>query len=726
MGRPSACRAAPTLLSSLFRLSPFPAFPFPCPAFPSRPRCYPRSLRPPDPPSKPAPQWLTPVLLALTALLLVGLFSTEIADPDFWWHLKTGQYIVTRHRLPTPDPFAYTTASAAPVSAAEAATRHFNLTHEWLAQAVWYLVYRAGGFGAVVLWKALLLTVLCASTGWVARRRTGSWLWGIAAALAAASLATEFGKDRPGILSYVFTAAFVAILESGRRLWLLPALALVWANCHGGFFLGWVVCGAYGAEAVLRRAPNVRRVLLAGGCAVLVSGLNPNGFGALATVLRYRHSALQSTLIEWSRADLWGPPYAFDLLLYGAALALLLSWKRVRPADWILFAAFSAAAVTAFRNEMLIGLLAPVLIAAYFPWKRGLGIWGTEEQVPGMRVQGMGGAGLQGAEKQGPGTRGPGARGSGKREPGMRAPDMRAPGMRAPDTGALGLRGAEKEVPGTHAPGTYESGTRGSGKRQPGKQGAGFPGHGTHGTGMREPGKHAPWDWPWKRRLPAAAHFALALLLACGIAWGCLHGRFFQLRAAEWRYPAGAAEFLARNRLSAPLFNTYEYGGYLIWKDQRVFIDGRALSESVFEDYRTILGAPAGAPERAALLEKHGIGVILVNAFEYNGGNLYPLVLALPDWKLVYEDAQALVFVRHAPPGMAVLDPSRVLDHLDAECRLHVERDPDLPGCARTMADYFLRTGARARALRALELYLAHPYPGDTDARRAYLELLRQ
>jgi hypothetical protein len=573
-------------------------------------------LPPSDTPSKPAPQWLLPVLLALTALLLAGLFSTEIADPDFWWHLKTGQYIVTRHRLPTPDPFAYTTATAAPVSAAEAATRHFNLTHEWLAQAVWYLVYRAGGFGAVVLWKALLLTVLCACTGWVARRRTGSWLWGIAAALAAASLATEFGKDRPGILSYVFTAAFITILESGRRLWLLPALALVWANCHGGFFLGWVVCGAYGAEAVPRRAPNARRVLLAGGLAVLVSGLNPNGYGALATVLRYRHSALQSTLIEWSRADLWGTPYEFDLLLYGTALALLLSWKRVRPADWILFAAFSAAAVTAFRNEMLIGLLAPVLIAAYFPWR-----W-----RPATR----------GTAKQGP----------------------------------------EKQRPGV--------------------------------------------------RRPAAAHFALALLLVCGIAWGCARGRFFQLRAAEWRYPAGAAAFLAESHLTAPLFNTYEYGGYLIWKDQRVFIDGRALSESVFEDYRTILGAPPGAPARAALLEKYGIGVILVNAFEYNGGTLYPLVLALPDWKLVYEDAQALVFVRHAPPGMAVLDPSRVLDHLDAECRLHVERDPDLPGCARTMADYFLRTGARARALRALELYLAHPYPGDTDARRAYLELLRQ
>jgi hypothetical protein len=543
------------------------------------------------------PRWLLPVLLALSAVLLSGLFSTEISDPDFWWHLKTGQYIVTQHRLPVPDPFAYTTASAPPVSPDEAATRHFNLTHEWLAQVVWYLIYAAGGFGALVLWKALLLLILCGCTGWIAWRRTGSVLWGIAAGLAAASLAVEFDRDRPGILSYVFTAGFLTIFESRKRLWLLPVLAVIWANCHGGFFLGWVVCGAYAAEAWLRRAPDLRRVLVTGGVAIVLSGLNPNGYEALATVLRYRQSPLQSTLIEWSRADLWGPPYAFDLLLYGAALALLLSWKRVRVADWILFAAFAGASITAFRNEMLIGLLAPVLIAAYFPWKRAL---------------------------------------------------------------------------------------------------------------------------------PAQAQFAAAALLVCGLAWGFARASFFQLRAAEWRFPVGASAFLHDHSFQAPLFNTYEYGGYLIWKGEPVFIDGRALSEAVFRDYRTILAAPPGDPARGALFAKYGIGTVVANAFEYNGGTLYPLVLSLADWKLVYEDPQALVFVRDLPPGMPALDPNRVYDHLYDECRLHIDHDPSLPGCARTLGDYFLRAGDRARARRALELYLEHPYPGDTDAHRAYMQLMQQ
>ena len=103
--------------------------------------------------------------LLLAALLLLGMFSPEIADSDFWWHLKTGQFLVEQHRLPVPDPFAFTTARAHDAYAGEPVTRYFNLTHEWLAQAVMYLVYRAGGFAGIVLWRAAMLAALCGIAG---------------------------------------------------------------------------------------------------------------------------------------------------------------------------------------------------------------------------------------------------------------------------------------------------------------------------------------------------------------------------------------------------------------------------------------------------------------------------------------------------------------------------------------------------------------------------------
>src|SRR5690348_258398 len=101
-----------------------------------------KSRQPPPPATPPSPQspWLRGAALILTAVCLLGLFSTEIADTDFWWHLKTGQYIIQQHSLPFPDPFAYTTSLNAPQHPGEQQVQHFNLTHEWLSQALLYIV----------------------------------------------------------------------------------------------------------------------------------------------------------------------------------------------------------------------------------------------------------------------------------------------------------------------------------------------------------------------------------------------------------------------------------------------------------------------------------------------------------------------------------------------------------------------------------------------------------
>jgi hypothetical protein len=556
-------------------------------------------LRKPQP-TKAPPRWLPYAVALVAALALLGLFSTEMADPDAWWHLRTGQYIVEQHRLPSPDPFAWTTATARPGYAGEESTRRFNLTHEWLAQVIMFAIWSTAGFAGLVLWKALLLAATCGLTGWVSARRTGSWLWGVAAAGATAWLAVIFTADRPALITFALVPLFIAIFESGKRLWLLPLLAVIWSNCHGGFFLGWVVCFAYALEALIRRAPEARRIVLWSAVAVVASGLNPNIFGVIPTLLLYRQSFLTSTLIEWSKPYLWGPPYAFDVLLYAAAIVLALSWRRVRIADWVLFGLFAVAALSAFRNMILIGVLAPILIATYFPWRR---------------------------------------------------------------------------------------------------------------------------------TLPPVAQYAALMVAAAALMWGASQGRFFQLRAAEWRYPAGAVEFLRQHRIAARLFNTYEYGGYLLWRGVPTFIDGRALSETVYQDYQKILGALPADPVRAQTLERYGIDAIVVNAYEYTSGTLYPIVIAMlegrvPQWKLAYEDAQSMVFLRELPSGVAEVPKARIVEHVIAECELHVERDPEFSLCARDLGYRFLEGKDYARARRALALYLAHPYMDDPQARQAYQRAL--
>jgi hypothetical protein len=564
------------------------------------------SARPSLRPVRPAgaySRWFPAIAALCAAVLWLGWFTPEIYDSDFWWHLKTGQYIVEKHALPVPDPFAFTTAGAAPAYAGEEITRHFNLTHEWLAQALLYLVWRAAGFGGVVLARAFLLAGFCALVGLVAWRRCGGFYRSLAAACAAAGMAIPFALDRPYLVTFLLLAATMAILEFRRWLWLLPPVFLIWANCHGGYFLGWVVLAAYSAEALWLR--NSRLVWRLSAVSVLASGVNPNGFRIVQVLLYYRASALTSRLLEWARPR-WFAPSEFTVLLFGAAILLVWARRRVRPADWLLFAAFAAAALSAQRNVILIGLVAPIVIVSYFPWQR------------------------------------------------------------------------------------------------------------------------------WKRAFPPVLPFAASLvLIGTGIA--ASRDSFFQLRAAEWRYPAGAADFLLAHRVTGPLFNTYEYGGYLIWRlwpQQRVFIDGRALAESVFQDYGRILynHDESGGLSAQQLLDRYGVQTIVMNTFEYSQGLVYRLAPALADpqqteWKLVYDDPSAIVLMRHPPPGVERLDSLRVLTHMEAECDLHLQQEPHFPLCARALGQVFTRVGDMARARRWLGVYLEHPHAADPEAEDAFRRL---
>src|SRR5579871_6386570 len=117
------------------------------------------AVRPAPSPFKPhtaAPAWLRVVVLVLTGLYLFCVFSRESGDTDMWWHLAAGKYIWHNHRLPVPDPFSFTTDVGKPSYAGELRTRHFNLTHEWGMQLIYYLVQSSLGFPGLVLFRSFL------------------------------------------------------------------------------------------------------------------------------------------------------------------------------------------------------------------------------------------------------------------------------------------------------------------------------------------------------------------------------------------------------------------------------------------------------------------------------------------------------------------------------------------------------------------------------------------
>jgi hypothetical protein len=115
-------------------------------------------------------------------------------------------------------------------------------------------------------------------------------------------------------------------------------------------------------------------------------------------------------------------------------------------------------------------------------------------------------------------------------------------------------------------------------------------------------------------------------------------------KAQEERLPVRVAEYLNTQRPAGPLFNSYNWGGYLLFKapDYPVFVDGRTdLYGDAFLTNEYYATATGGADWRKTL-DQYRINLVVVEA----QSGLARGLRAEPGWKLDYEDPMAVVFVR--------------------------------------------------------------------------------
>jgi len=117
--------------------------------------------------------------------------------------------------------------------------------------------------------------------------------------------------------------------------------------------------------------------------------------------------------------------------------------------------------------------------------------------------------------------------------------------------------------------------------------------------------------------------------------------------AEHW--PVRAVQYLEQHPPPRPMYNTYGYGGYLIYTldgRNKVFIDGRGdLYErtGVLADYMKIANLAPGALE---LLRLYNVQSCLIDHEEA----LATVLAASPHWKRVYADGMSALFVRSDRP----------------------------------------------------------------------------
>jgi hypothetical protein len=320
--------------------------------------------------TSPAKWWLPSMAEIVFAsvllwLLLGGQASALLADGDTGWHIRTGDYILSRRTVPRTDLFSFSRPGAP------------WFAWEWGSDVLFSLAHKAAGLKGVVLLAGILIAATSALLVQYMLWLRVNIIVAVLAALIAASASTMHWLARPHLFTGLLFVIIVWLLEADRSrntawVWTLVPMAALWANLHGGFLIMIAVLGLYATASALEKTISPgknwkaagRYAGLAGLC-VLATLINPYGFRLHEHIWQYvRSDFIRDHVQEFQGPSFRGESmFAFELLLVAGLLSAPSLWRRGERAPALVLLALAHAALGSVRHVLLYVAAAAPLAA---------------------------------------------------------------------------------------------------------------------------------------------------------------------------------------------------------------------------------------------------------------------------------------------------------------------------------------------------------------------------
>jgi len=322
------------------------------------------------------------LLLGGVMIVTLSLYISSVQDPDFWWHLRIGRWMVENGRLPSTDIFTFTVPT------------HVWTDHEYLTEILMWLVYSATG----VVGISIAFGLLTWAGFWVIYRQVRRQPWvivGVGLAIAAVAGSPIWGP-RAQMITFVFTCLELYWLQGylsgrSRALNVFPLVMVLWANLHGGWVIGFVWLGVALIAELLAWAwdrPNpahrahVRFLAIITVFSVVAVAATPHGFSLYPYPFQTQGSVAQQKLIvEWFSPD-FHEVYLrpFEAMIFFTIIGFTL--KRPSLYEFLLTLTGLGLALQSVRNVVLfVAVATPVLINCYSAY------WKELSQARGWKLE---------------------------------------------------------------------------------------------------------------------------------------------------------------------------------------------------------------------------------------------------------------------------------------------------------------------------------------------------
>jgi hypothetical protein len=328
------------------------------------------------------------LLLGGVMIVTLSLYISSVQDPDFWWHLRIGRWMVENGRLPSTDIFTFTVPG------------HVWTDHEYLTEILMWLVYSTTG----VVGISIAFGLITWAGFWVMYHQVRRQPWvivGIGLAIAAVAGSPIWGP-RAQMITFFFTCLELYWLQGylsgrSRALNVFPLLMILWANLHGGWVIGFVWLGvALGAELLgwawdrsnpAHRA-HVRFLAIITVFSVVAVAATPHGFSLYPYPFQTQGSVAQQKLIvEWFSPD-FHEVYLrpFEAMIFLTIIGFTL--RRPSLYEFLLTLTALGLALQSVRNVVLfVAAATPVLINCYSAyWKELSQARGWKLELPARAI----------------------------------------------------------------------------------------------------------------------------------------------------------------------------------------------------------------------------------------------------------------------------------------------------------------------------------------------------
>jgi len=314
------------------------------------------------------------ILAVLYLLPAFWILQPIVSDPDIWWHLQTGKWIVEHGTLPATDPFsAYGDGKP-------------WVAYSWLFEVGMYALVRIFGESGISLYTLVTVWLTMLMLHRIIGKQCPHFLPACVLLATSVIALAPLYTPRPWLLTILFFAVTLEVVlslregEQSRWVWLLPAIYILWANVHIQFIYG---LGLLGLACL---APLVDRVAqpfcyvqpsMVWGSRNWKKLVGLTALCALATFLTPNHIRLYSIVVELSaQTGMWeytqemqAPSFRSitDWAMLGilAAALVQIGWRRSWSSFEILL--LLVASVSAFRGRRDVWFLVMSAIVVLTP-----------------------------------------------------------------------------------------------------------------------------------------------------------------------------------------------------------------------------------------------------------------------------------------------------------------------------------------------------------------------